>query len=75
MRLEADLHDGEAAVRVDALDDVLQVGGLEEVPPAAGTLGVAAGVRHGHRLAPHHGVLPGDVALVVTVAPAAGEFS
>ena len=75
MCLETNLHDGEAPVRVDALDNVLQVGGLEEIPPAAGTLSVAAGVGHGHRLAPHQGVLPGDVTLIVTVSTAASEFS
>ena len=75
MCLETNLHDGEAPVRVDALDNVLQVGGLEEIPPAAGTLSVAAGVGHGHRLAPHKGVLPGDVALIVTVTTAAGKFT
>ena len=75
MRLETNLHDGEAAVRVDALYNVLQVGGLEDVPPAAGTLSVAAGVWHGHGLVPHPAVLPGDVALVVSVSSAAGKLS
>ena len=75
MCLQTNLHDGEAPVSVDALDNVLQVGGLEEIPTAAGTLSVAAGVRHGHCLAPHQGVLPGDVALIVTITSAAGKFT